>query len=95
VLIGSMNLDQRSAKLNTEMAVLLDNPELAEQLRRQFALTISPELSYRVTLAENGDLLWYDRSKGRDRLTTHEPDTTVLFRVGVSLLRVLPIEPLL
>jgi putative cardiolipin synthase len=95
VLIGSMNLDQRSAKLNTEMAILLDNPELAEQLRRQFALTISPELSYRVTLAENGDLLWYDRSKGQDRLTTHEPDTTVMFRVGVSLLRVLPIEPLL
>ena len=38
VYVGSMNLDPRSANLNTEMGVLVESPELAEQLRAQFDL---------------------------------------------------------
>lgn len=90
--IGSMNIDPRSANLNTEMGVLVDSPELAEQLRAQFERTTSPELSYRVALEQDDGLIWYDRAGGRERRTRHEPDASVLERLGVTLLRLLPIE---
>jgi putative cardiolipin synthase len=90
--IGSMNLDPRSANLNTEMGVLVDSPALAEQLRQQFELNTSPELSYRVVLEEGEGLVWYDRVNGKDRRTENEPDATILQRLEVTLLRLIPIE---
>ena len=92
VYVGSMNLDPRSAILNTEMGVLIDSPELAEQLHRQFDLITSPELSYRVALEEDGELVWYDRAGGKDRRSQHEPDASAMRRAGVTLLRLLPID---
>ncbi len=90
--IGSMNIDPRSANLNTEMGVLVDSPELAGQLRSQFMRTTSPELSYHVVLEEHEGLVWYDRAQGQPRRTENEPDASVLERLGVTLLRLLPIE---
>jgi putative cardiolipin synthase len=95
VLVGSMNLDPRSANLNTEMAVLVDSAELASQVRRQFEINTAPDLSYRVKLEGDGNLVWYDTVQGQPRRTEHDPDTSALFRFGVTLLRVLPIESLL
>ena len=90
VYIGSMNIDPR-ANLNTEMGVLIENTVLANQVRRQFERSITPELSYRVEL-EDGKLVWYDRIGDQDRRSTTEPDASVWRRIGVNLLRVLPIE---
>ncbi|HET9693611.1 MAG TPA: phospholipase D family protein [Steroidobacteraceae bacterium] len=92
VYVGSMNLDPRSAILNTEMGVLVDSPELAEQLRDQWDLITSPELSYRVVLEPDGELVWYDRARGKQRRSQHEPDASVMRRVGVTLLRMVPID---
>jgi putative cardiolipin synthase len=90
--IGSMNIDPRSANLNTEMGVLVDSPELAEQLRQQFERTTSPDLSYHVVLEEHEGLVWYDRVQGKERRTENEPDASILERLGVTLLRLVPIE---
>jgi putative cardiolipin synthase len=90
--IGSMNLDPRSANLNTEMGVLVDSPELAEQLRQQFELNTSPELSYRVVVEEGAGLVWYDRVNGKDRRTEDEPDASIGRRLEVTLMRAVPIE---
>jgi putative cardiolipin synthase len=90
--VGSMNLDPRSANLNTEMGVLIDSPELAAQLRGQFELITSPELSYRVVLEDGHELVWYDRAKGKERRSQHEPDASVMRRSSVTLLRLLPID---
>lgn len=90
--VGSMNIDPRSAILNTEMGVLVDSPELAEELRQQFELNASPDLSYRVTLGQHGELVWYDRQDGRERRSEHEPDASLGRRLGVDLMRLLPIE---
>jgi len=96
VFVGSMNLDPRSAKLNTEMGVLVDSAELAEQLRGQFELDTSPEFSYRVVVEEPGhELVWYDRVDGKERRSEHEPDASVWRRMGATALRALPIESLL
>jgi putative cardiolipin synthase len=90
--IGSMNLDPRSANLNTEMGVLVDSEELAAQLREQFERNTSPELSYRVELDPKRGLVWHDRVAGRDRAVEDEPDASVGRRVGATLLRALPME---
>jgi putative cardiolipin synthase len=90
--VGSMNLDPRSANLNTEMGVLVDSPELAKQLREQFEHNTSPELSYRVELDEEHGLVWHDRSNGVQRSLEDEPDASVGRRLGATLLRALPME---
>jgi putative cardiolipin synthase len=90
--VGSMNLDPRSAILNTEMGVLVDSPELAEQLREQFDFNASPDLSYRPALEKHDELVWYDRHDGRERRSEHEPDASVGRRLSVTLIRLLPIE---
>jgi len=61
-------------------------------LRQQFELNTSPELSYRVVLEEGEGLVWYDRVNGEERRTENEPDASVLQRLGVTLLRLVPIE---
>jgi putative cardiolipin synthase len=95
VYIGSMNLDPRSAFLNTEMGVLVDSPELAAQVRDQFERTTAPELSYHVVMEGKEGLVWYDRVKGQERRLEREPDASASRRLGVTLLRVLPIDSLL
>ena len=92
VFVGSMNLDPRSAFLNTEMGVLVDSPALAEQVRGQFERATGPELSYRVVLEEDEGLVWYDRVRGEDRRLEREPDASALRRLGVTLLRLVPID---
>ena len=92
VFVGSMNIDPRSANLNTEMGILVESTELAEQLRAQFERTTGPEISYRVVLEEDEGLVWYDRVKGEDRRLEREPDASAGRRLTVTLLRLVPIE---
>ncbi|MDQ1240966.1 MAG: cardiolipin synthase [Pseudomonadota bacterium] len=92
VFVGSMNIDPRSANLNTEMGVLLESPELAAQLRREIDHISGPEMSYRVVLEEHEGLVWYDRVKGEDRRLEREPDASTGRRVTVTLLRLVPME---
>src|SRR4030095_13256121 len=42
VYIGSMNFDPRSARINTEMGILIDDLELAKQVRDQFERSTTP-----------------------------------------------------
>jgi cardiolipin synthase C len=92
VFVGSMNIDPRSANLNTEMGVLLESPELAAQLRHEFDHIIGPEMSYRVVLEEGEGLVWYDRVRGEDRRLEREPDASTGRRITVTLLRLVPID---
>jgi putative cardiolipin synthase len=92
VYIGSMNLDPRSANLNTEMGVLIESAELARQVRALFERNVAPELSYKVVLEEHEGLVWYDRNKGKLRRLEREPDASVWRRLAVTLLRAVPIE---
>jgi putative cardiolipin synthase len=92
VFIGSMNLDPRSAFLNTEMGVLIESEALAGQLRTQFERATGPELSYRVVLEPDEGLVWYDRVNGKDRRLEREPDASAGRRLGVTLLRLVPLD---
>jgi cardiolipin synthase C len=51
LVIGSMNLDPRSAKLNTELALVIHDPAIAGEAAQLFSDGISPKVSWRVQLA--------------------------------------------
>ena len=56
--VGSLNLDPRSIYINTEMGLLIDNPELAAEVAETIERSMTPENSWRVYLNEEGQLRW-------------------------------------
>jgi putative cardiolipin synthase len=102
VFVGSMNLDPRSRKLNTEMGVIVDCPELAATLSRYFDSATAPENAFHVVLQRPGSspsskpvLRWIAVDDGKPVTFDHDPETSQWTRMKVSLMRVLPIEGML
>ncbi len=99
--IGSMNLDQRSANLNTEQGLVVDSPALAQSVSQFFATVTQPANAWRLSLEDKGgdsgggQILWVDEKDGKPRTTDHEPDVGPMRRTEVMLLRLLPIDGML
>jgi putative cardiolipin synthase len=94
VFIGSFNFDPRSARLNTEMGVVIDSPARAQAIAEKFADSI-PARAYKVRLSEAGKLQWVEQVDGKELVYDQEPGVGFWRRVGVSVLSALPIEWLL
>jgi putative cardiolipin synthase len=94
VFIGSFNFDPRSAKLNTEMGVVIESPVLAQRIAAAFETTI-PANAYEVRLSETGELFWLERQDGTSVRHDTEPGTSFWQRAGVWFLSLLPIDWLL
>ncbi len=94
VFIGSFNFDPRSARLNTEMGLVIDSPELASRLAGWLARE-TPDRAYQVQLGANGKLQWVERRAGVEIVQDREPGSTFARRVALSVLSRLPIEWLL
>ena len=96
VYIGSLNLDPRSVHWNTELGVLVDSPELAAQVYRDFAPDLRPENSWQVELRDpegtksggKPELVWI---AGKEE-TTKEPATGVMQRIGLWFYSLLPLD---
>lgn len=91
VFVGSFNFDPRSARLNTEMGLILRSPTLARQLGSAFG----PELllhAWQVELDDDGNLFWQD---GAGDVLTAEPGTNALERGMLWFFSLMPIEGLL
>ena len=77
VALGSMNLDPRSRRHNTEIAVVIDSAELAERVARRFDEGVQPAHAYRVELADPSDpdagLAWITEEEGNPVRYTSEP----------------------
>jgi putative cardiolipin synthase len=67
VYIGSFNLDPRARDYNTEMGVLIDSPELAEELAQVAEELMQPENSWQVKLDDEGRLIWQSGEDIRTR----------------------------
>ena len=95
IFVGSFNFDQRSARLNTEMGLVIDSPKLAERLA-EFFDTVVPFAAYEVELATDGhSLQWIERTGSEVKRYGTEPETRWLRRLGVDFMSILPIEWLL
>jgi len=94
VFIGSFNFDPRSAKINTEMGLVIDTPALAQELRAFFDTQL-PLLAYEVRLTDKGNLQWIERTPEGEKIHDSEPGASALRRAGVGFMSILPIEWLL
>ncbi|QZP32471.1 phospholipase D family protein [Pseudomonas sp. DR48] len=70
--IGSFNFDSRSLLWNTEVGVLVDNPQLAGRVRELALEGMAPTLSYHVLLEKN-QLVWVTEDDGKQHTLTKEP----------------------
>ena len=55
VVIGSYNLDPRSANLNTECVVVIHSHALNKLLAENYFQEIEPDNSWKITLQDNPD----------------------------------------
>ena len=96
IFVGSFNFDQRSARLNTEMGIVIDSPKFAEDLAAVFDREVH-DIAYEVRLASDGDgLQWIERSvAGEENRYDTDPQTSWFKRFGVGFMSLLPIEWLL
>jgi putative cardiolipin synthase len=91
VFVGSFNFDPRSAKLNTEMGLVIESAKLARELAAEFDARI-PGAAFQVRLAADGRLQWIERTQGGEKVYDTEPGAGLAKRLGVGVLSVLPIE---
>lgn len=96
LLVGSMNLDPRSAWINTELGVRIDSEELVQQLGGLPAIEAGTG-AYNVRLAPNGaDLLWVPVARGASaQVLTEEPDISAAKRLKLRFLSLFVAESLL
>jgi putative cardiolipin synthase len=93
--VGTFNFDPRSELLNTEMGLVINSPTLAERLTQTFNAVV-PLVAYEVRLSpDNRGLQWIERTASEEVQYDIEPGTTWVLRLGVDMLRFLPIDWLL
>jgi cardiolipin synthase C len=97
IFIGSMNFDQRSKRLNTEVGLLIESPQLAAQTAARFEAMTQLESAYTLSLlrpAAGGDasLLWSTIENGQLVESTKEPAQSAWRRVSTQMLSLLPLD---
>ena len=100
VYVGSLNLDPRSIRWNTEIGVFVDSRDLAIALVANLDEGLSPERSWRVELSpERGDggaLRWVGAgTRGEIEIHRSEPRAGLGRRAACALLARLPLGDLL
>ncbi|NRF66917.1 phospholipase D family protein [Aquincola sp. S2] len=88
VVIGSLNMDPRSRRLNTEIGVAIHSPALAAELAR----LSRPEVltgSYRLRRAADGAIEWLMHEDGREHALADEPDSSWTLRLKLALMSLL------
>lgn len=86
VAIGSMNLDMRSQKQNTEIALLIRSTDLARRITTRLEPALG-ELAWRVELQQPGNrLLWHAPQGSGLPDSTTEPDASAALRLLLRLI---------
>jgi putative cardiolipin synthase len=102
VFVGSLNLDPRSLIQNTEIGILVESPELADQLTVLFENAFQT-FTFQVRLKNNpyagrdsslSDevLEWVTEENGQQVRFDRDPYVSIWRIIGIKLLSLLPIE---
>jgi putative cardiolipin synthase len=95
VFVGSFNFDQRSARLNTEMGLVIRSAVLGQRMAATFDTDV-PRDAYEVRFRPGSDeLQWVERTSAGERLYDEEPDASWWTQFKLKVLSVMPIEWLL
>ena len=95
VFVGSLNLDPRSVYENSEIGLLIKSSKIASELTQWYE-DYSTNYSYRVFLEDNWSGMkltrWHLPGSPDSPVLKNEPDSGILLRAGIHLIRFLPIE---
>ncbi len=96
LFIGSMNFDQRSLHLNTEIGLIIDSSVLAQQIATRFEAMVLPQNAYRLEARPNGaavpNLVWHTQEAGKAVAYDTEPARSEWQRIKVNMLSILPLD---
>lgn len=103
VFIGSFNLDQRSANINSEVGVVYDMEHMATYIATTVFDKQIKNTAYKVAIAEENitadgitiykdSIYWVDLDKSPPRYYDTEPETGFWRRFGQGFYSILPIE---
>jgi putative cardiolipin synthase len=98
MFVGSMNLDQRSLNINNEIGILFRNPEIAGQSADAFDRNID-KVAFRLELHKDSSgaesIRWHVKRGDDEIVYNSEPYASLWKKLGVGLIRLLPVESLL
>jgi len=95
VFIGSMNMDARSRKTNSELGLVIRSAEIARQVTGLLD-DISADGSYRLELVDHTERIrWLSGEPGSERVWYRDPETTRLQRLALDMLAPFAPEELL
>jgi len=97
MLIGSMNLDQRSQRINTEIGLIIGSADLAQQTALRFESMVKPENCYALSLKPAGApdksrLTWRTEESGGVVDYVREPGSSGWRRLQAKMLALVPME---
>jgi putative cardiolipin synthase len=97
LFVGSMNFDRRSKRLNTEIGLIIDSPELAEQTAARFAGMVQAQNSYFLALLSepagaSPKLAWQTEEDGKLVYYAREPARSGWQRFKVQMMSWLPLK---
>jgi putative cardiolipin synthase len=91
IFVGSFNFDPRSAYLNTEMGVLIDEPTMGAEFAQGLKESLLMD-SWQVSLDERNNLRWSGVDDGEPVEYDKEPMTSWWQRFVAGFYRILPIR---
>ena len=97
LFVGSMNYDERSRRLNTEVGLIIHSSALAEQAVRRFAAMTQPRSAYAVILQQarpdsEPTLAWRTEVAGRLVTYESEPARSEAQRIEEHFMALLPLD---
>ncbi len=98
--VGSMNFDQRSLRVNTELGLIIDSPQVARDIAARFEAITAPANSYKVLLEPANafgvrSVRWLGADAGKAVSFDSEPDVDAVKRGWIETLSLLPLDGLL
>ncbi|NOQ63504.1 MAG: hypothetical protein GQ582_03215 [Methyloprofundus sp.] len=95
--IGSLNLDPRSIDINTEVGLLIDSTELAEQIIAYMDIGIQASDSYRLEIEKvgskhAGELVWVSSDNGKEIREYSDPKAGFWRPISAWFISLLPLE---
>lgn len=103
VFVGSLNLDPRSLRLNTEMGLIVDSAELAGQVASLFNDAVQPKNSYRIGIEKipadpihdipvRSIVVWHTVENGKPVQYSFDPHAAWWRQLMTILLSLFPLE---
>jgi putative cardiolipin synthase len=85
VFIGSLNMDERSAKINSELGLVINSAEIAREVTSLLD-DISTDGSYKLQLDQHGRVEWVSGDAGAQKIWHTDPATSRTERIWLTIL---------